>query len=250
MLVALIVTLATSYYVANRLGQPVLLGMAAGGVIGLISSLIVGDAPIAQMGARVGWHAVPYAAGLGLGLFLAADRPLALTVIVPVIFLHFYLDRFGPYGHYFGVMLFASYLFGLLYQPPGLGAYPDLVLIGAASAGACVIGRALLCRHNPARDIRQTRRAFNAASRRAAARLAQFLESGCAPRSGRRLDRALDHVNTLVLAFDGRRPALSSTAASPSTCTARPSTTSTRSSLSRQPAAGSPRGIPRQGSCT
>jgi len=168
MLVTLIVTLATSYYAANRLGQPVLLGMAAGGVIGLISSLIVGDAPIAQMGARVGWHAIPYAAGMGLGLFLGADRPLALTVIVPVIFLHFYLDRFGPYGHYFGVMLFASYLFGLLYQPPGLGAWP----------------------------------------------------------------------------------ALSSTAASPSTCTARPSTTSTRSSLSRQPAAGWPRGIPRQRSCT
>jgi hypothetical protein len=69
MLVALIVTLATSYYVANRLGQPVLLGMAAGGVIGLISSLIVGDAPIAQMGARVGWHAAVYE-GLGSG----ADR--------------------------------------------------------------------------------------------------------------------------------------------------------------------------------
>jgi len=50
MLVALTVTLATSYYVANRLGQPVLLGTAAGGIIGLISSLIVGDAPIAQMG--------------------------------------------------------------------------------------------------------------------------------------------------------------------------------------------------------
>ena len=45
---------------------------------------------------------------------------------------------------------------------------------------------------------------IRAASRRAAARLAQFLESGCTPRSGRRLDRALDHVNTLVLAFDGR----------------------------------------------
>jgi len=204
MLVSLIVSLAASYYVAGRLGQPVLLGTAAGGVIGLISSLIVGDAPIAQMGARVGWHAIPYAAGTGLGLFLAADRPLALTVIVPVIFLHFYLDRFGPYGHYFGVMLFASYLFGLLYQPPGLGVYPDLVLIGAASAGACVIGRALLCRHNPAREMRQTRRAYHAASRRAAARLAQFLESGCTPRSGRRLDRALDHVNTVVLAFDGR----------------------------------------------
>jgi hypothetical protein len=100
-------------------------------------------------------------------------------------------------------MLFASYLIGLT-QSPGLGAYPDLVIIGAASAGACTIGRALLCWPNPAREMRQTRRAYHAASRRAAARLAQFLESGCTPHSGRRLDRALDHVNTLVLAFDGR----------------------------------------------
>jgi hypothetical protein len=204
MLVSLIVALATSYYVASRLGQPVLLAMAGGGVLGLISSFMVADAPIVQMGARVGWHVVPYAAGVGLGLFLGADRPLGLTVIVLVIFLQFYLDRFGPYGHLFGVMLFASYLLGFLYQPPGLGAYPDLVIIGAASASACIIGRALLCWHNPARDMRQTRRAYQAASRRAAARLAQFLESGCTPRSGRRLDRALDHVNTVVLAFDGR----------------------------------------------
>jgi uncharacterized membrane protein YccC len=122
---------------------------------------------------------------------------------VPVIFLQFYLDRLGPYGHLFGVMLFASYLIGLT-QPPGVGAYPDLVIVGAASASACIIGRALLCRHNPVRDMRQTRRAYLAASRRAAARLAQFLESGCTPHSGRRLDRALDHANTLVLAFDGR----------------------------------------------
>jgi hypothetical protein len=204
MLVSLIVALATSYYVTGRLGQPDLLGMAGGGVLGLISSFMVGDVPVAEMAARVGWHVVPYAAGVGLGLFLGADRPLGLTVIVLVIFLQFYLDRFGPYGHLFGVMLFASYLLGFLYQPPGLGAYADLVIIGAASASACIIGRALLCWHNPARDIRQTGRAYRAASRRAAARLALFLESGCTPRSGRRLDRALDHVNTVVLAFDGR----------------------------------------------
>ena len=204
MLVSLIVALATSYYLAGRLGQPILLGMAGGGVLGLISSFMVGDVPVAQMAARVGWHVVPYAAGVGLGLFLGADRPLGLTVIVLVIFLQFYLDRFGPYGHLFGVMLFASYLLGFLYQPPGLRAYADLVIIGAASASACIIGRALLCWHNPARDIRQTGRAYRAASRRAAARLAQYLESGCTPRSGRRLDRALDHVNTVALAFDGR----------------------------------------------
>jgi hypothetical protein len=41
--------------------------------------------------------------------------------LVPLIFLQFYLDRLGPYGHLFGVMLFASYLIGLT-QPPGLGA--------------------------------------------------------------------------------------------------------------------------------
>ena len=118
MLVSLIVAFATSYYVASRLGQPVLLAMAGGGVLGLISSVMVADAPIVQMGARVGWHVIPYAAGVGLGLFLGADRPLGLTVIVLVIFLQFYLDRFGPYGHLFGVMLFASYLIGLT-QPPG-----------------------------------------------------------------------------------------------------------------------------------
>lgn len=198
MLVSLTVSLAASYYVAGRLGQPVLLGMAAGGVLGLISSFMVGDVPVAQMAARVGWHVVPYAAGLGLGLFLGADRPLVMAGLVPVIFLQFYLDRLGPYSHLFGdaVRLVPH----RSDAAPGLGAYPDLVIIGAASAGACIIGRALLCWHNPAREMRQTLRAYHAASRRAAARLAQFLESGCTPHSGRRLDRALDHVNTVVLA--------------------------------------------------
>jgi hypothetical protein len=36
-------------------------------VLGLISSFMVGDVPVAQMAARVGWHVVPYAAGVGLG---------------------------------------------------------------------------------------------------------------------------------------------------------------------------------------
>jgi hypothetical protein len=96
MLVSLIASLAASYYVAGRLGQLVLLGMAAGGVLGLISSFMVGDVPVAQMAARVGWHVVPYAVGLGLGLFLGADRPLVMAGLVPVIFLQFYLDRLGP----------------------------------------------------------------------------------------------------------------------------------------------------------
>jgi hypothetical protein len=79
MLVSLTVSLAASYYVAGRLGQPVLLGLVAGGVLGLISSFMVGDVPVAQMAARVGWHVVPYAAGLGLGLCLSADPPLVMA---------------------------------------------------------------------------------------------------------------------------------------------------------------------------
>jgi hypothetical protein len=58
MLVSPIVSLAASCYVAGRLGQPVLLGMVAGGVLGLISSFMVGDVPVAQVAARVGWHVV------------------------------------------------------------------------------------------------------------------------------------------------------------------------------------------------
>jgi hypothetical protein len=240
MLVSLIVSLAASCYVAGRLGQPVLLGMAVGGVLGLISSFMVGDVPVAQMAAGVGWHVVPYAAGLGLGLFLGADRPLVMAGVVPVIFLQFYLDRFGVYGHLFGVMLFASYLIGLT-QPPdwapirisSLSARPARV--PASSAKRCCAGitrPAIYARHavhtwlRPGAPGPASRSSSSPAARRAAAGV-WIVRSATSTPSG--------------LPSTGGWPALSSTAGSPSTCTARPSTTSTRSSLSRQPAAASPR---------
>jgi uncharacterized membrane protein YccC len=201
--VSVVATLAVGYALSRALGQPIALGMAVGGALGFITGLTVAGAPILRMGRLIGWTVVPVAVGLGASMLLAPYRPIALIVIVPIAFLHFYLDRLGPYGHYFGLMLFAYYLIGLL-QPTPLSTYPQYLLIGVASAAACIVVRALLCPYNPARAMRQTQRAYHAASRRAANRIGQLLETGRTPRGIRRLDRALEQVNTVALAFDGR----------------------------------------------
>lgn len=203
MLISLVASFAASSYVARGFGQPVELGLSFGGVIGLITGLTVPEAPILRMGRLIAWHVVPYAAGLGLGLVLAGNRTIALAAIAVVIFLQFYLERFGPYGRYFGITLFACYLVGL--QPGNaLAQYPRYLVFGVAGAAACFVTRALLCPHNPVRDVRQTRRAYDAASRRAVALLTALLETGSTLRAGRRLDRALERVNTVALGFDGR----------------------------------------------
>ncbi|HSY16101.1 MAG TPA: FUSC family protein [Jatrophihabitantaceae bacterium] len=204
MVVSLVVSFATGYGVALGLGQSTVLGMTAGAVLALVSSLVVPDAPFGQVARSLGWLVIPNALGLIVGLWLAPHRAMGLTLVVLAVFLQFYLDRFGHYGQQFGVMLGAAYLNGLL-LPITVHVYLRFIVIIAAAAVACILARGVLCRYSPAWDLRQARRSFQATCRRAAASAAGVLQGPTGSgRAARQLRRNLDRVNTAALVFDGR----------------------------------------------
>jgi uncharacterized membrane protein YccC len=204
-MVSLVAGMAAGYAAATGLGQqPRLFGLTVGGLIGLITGLQVPNAPARAVSSDIGWFIPPFAAGLLLSVGLAPHRAAGEALLVVLLFLFAYLDRFGHRGHYFGTMLFASYLAGLL-APIPLSTYPRFLVMAVAVGAACSLARAALCRHSPARDLRQTLLSFQAASRSAAASLVGVLEGrGGADRAARRLRRDMDRVNTIALVFDGR----------------------------------------------
>ncbi|MGF7234310.1 MAG: hypothetical protein ACQSGP_05025, partial [Frankia sp.] len=204
MLVSLTAAIAVGYGVARGLGQPVVLGMTVGGVMALITGLLVPNTPVRALARSIGWIVAAYPIGLLLSVELSPHRTAALTLVAIVIFLQFYLARFGLVGLYVGTMLFASYLSGVL-APVPLHVYPRLLLIAVAAAVACLLARIALCWHRPAWELRQTGHAFEAACRRAAASAVTVLDrTGQPDPAARQLRHALDRVNTVALAFDGR----------------------------------------------
>ena len=203
-MVSLIAGLTVGYGLALALGQSTLLGMTAGGVLALVSGLVVPDAPLSKLAPSIGWLAVPNSAALILGLWLAPHRAVGLSLLILFVFLQFYLERYGRVGLQSGVMMGAGYLNGLLVPIP-IHLYPRFVVIIVAAAVACILARAVLCWHSPTWDLRQARRAFQASCRRAAGSAAEVLQARVRDdRAARRLRRDLDRVNTAALVFDGR----------------------------------------------
>ena len=74
-------------------------------------------------------------------------------------------------------------------------------MIGVLAVAVCVIARTVLCRQSPARDLRRTQGAFQAACRRGAASAAGVLEGR--DRAALLLRDDLDRVNTVALGFEG-----------------------------------------------
>lgn len=200
-LVSLVAGIATGYGMARGLSQPELLGAVFGGLIGLISGLHVPDGPVREIARSLCWFAPPFAVTLLVSTALAPYRLAGLSLVVAVISLGAYLDRFGHNWHSFGTMLFASYLVGLV-TPIPLSSYPQFLAIVVAAVAACILARTILCRYSPARDLGQTRRAWQAACRHVAASMQGVLVGP--EREARRLRRNLDRVNTMALTLDGR----------------------------------------------
>jgi uncharacterized membrane protein YccC len=203
-LVSLVAGIAAGYAVARGLGQSGFLGASSGGLIALISGVQVPDGPVRTLAADLGGFAPSFAAGQLLGMYLVPYRVAGLSLVVVILFVGVYLDRFGHRGHSFGTMLFASYLSGLLAPIPH-SVYPSVVAAAVAALVACLLARMILCRHDPARDLRRTQRSFEAATRRAAASAMALLQSRDGTnRAARRLRRDLYRINTVALCFDGR----------------------------------------------
>ena len=131
-LVGLVAGLATGYFVAPALGLPALLGLVFGGLLGLLTGLIVADAPAGELARHLAWYLPAFALTQLLGVWLAPHKAAGLALLVVVVFLQAYLSRFGHDGHSFGIALFAFYLNGLL-VPISLRAYPRYLAVAAAA---------------------------------------------------------------------------------------------------------------------
>lgn len=203
-LLSLIAGMAAADGVARALGVPGILGPSAGALIGFISGVQVPDQPTRKLAVTLAWFAPAFAVGLAGGMLLYPHHALGLVLLVVVLALSVYLDRFGHRGHHVGTILFVSYLIGLLSPIPHT-VYPRVVLAAVAAVVAVTVVRVLFCRLSPRRSIRQTRRALEIAAGRAAGSVADVLDArGRDPRATRRLQRDLSTLNTLALTFDGR----------------------------------------------
>jgi hypothetical protein len=200
-MVGLVAGLAAGYYVAEAVGLPSLLGLVFGALLGLLTGVLVADAPPGGSARHLAWFLPSYALAQLLGIWLAPHKAAGLALIVVTVFLLVYLDRFGHDGHLFGLGLFAFYLGGL-FLPVPLHLYPGALAVVAAGLAAIFVARMLLCRYGPVRDLRRTQRAFQAACRLAAGSAAGALRGR--DRASRQLRRDLVRVNTVALVFDGR----------------------------------------------
>jgi uncharacterized membrane protein YccC len=200
-LVSFVAGMAAGYGAAKGLGLPQFLGIVFGGVIGFISGLQVPDGPLRVVAGDISWFVPPFAAGLLLSIGLAPHRAAGLSLIVVIVFVGACLDRFGHRGHFFGTMVFAVYLLGLS-APVPLSLYLRSLVVAIAAVAGCILVRFALCWYSPVRDLRQTRRAWQATCRRLAAS-AQGIVLGSEP-AARRWRRNLDRVNTMALVLDGR----------------------------------------------
>ena len=200
-LVGLVAGMGTGYLVAPALGLLALLGLLFGGLLGLLTGLVVADAPAGELARHLAWYLPAFALTQLLGVWLAPHKAAGLALLVVMVFLQGYLPRFGHDGHSFGIGLFAFYLVGLL-APISLQAYPRALAVAAAAVAAIFLARAVLCWYRPMRDLRRTQRAFQAACRQAAGSAAGVLQGR--DKASRQLHRDLARVNTVALIFDGR----------------------------------------------
>jgi len=148
--VSLAAGVLVGYAAAGVVGQPVVIGVITGGLMGFITAIAVSDNSAEGITKRCAAAFVPFVVALPLSLALHPYRWAELSLMVVLLFVHMYANNFGPYGHDFGTVLFATFLSGLL-LPLSMSAYGALVAMSGLSLVAVILARLLLCRMRPGR---------------------------------------------------------------------------------------------------
>jgi uncharacterized membrane protein YccC len=175
-LVSIAAGLAASYGAAALLGEPAVAGLAIGGLLGFITAIAVSDNSARGIATRCSASYVPFVLSLALSIALHPYRAATLSMMVVLLFVHFYANTFGPYGHDFGVVLFASFLSGMLLPLPS-SALGSLAGIAALSLIAVTVARLACCRVRHGRLLAYAERAFLARARRVLAAATDVMEA-------------------------------------------------------------------------
>ncbi|MBP0461538.1 FUSC family protein, partial [Streptomyces montanisoli] len=202
--ISMVTALAVGYGMAHALGMPAMLGMMVGGMMGLMSAFAVAENTAPRLARAILWMPFPFSAVLPLSAMLRDDRPLELGVMGFGLALTFFLARFGTLYLLTGMMLFNSFLVGMMAGIPLNMCFKAFLVALAACAGV-LAARLLLCYPMPREDLLRTQRAFVVEARRVADAAVEALD----PDAGRdtavkRMRRSLRRLNMTTVIIDGR----------------------------------------------
>ncbi|MFJ3640203.1 FUSC family protein [Streptomyces sp. NPDC090108] len=203
-LVSMITALAVGHGMSHALGVPAVLGMTAGGVLGLVGAFLIAENTPGRLARAVLWMPVPFGAVLPLSAWLRPYRLPSLCLLVVALVLIMVLARFGPLGLLTGTLVFVAFVVGAMAAVP-LSECGPLFALSLVTSVALLAARLLLCCPMPREDLLRTQRAFVVEARRVADAAADALDPDADPAVAiKRMQRALRRLNITTLIIDGR----------------------------------------------
>jgi hypothetical protein len=203
MLVCVPVGLAAGYAMALLVGLPPAVGLMLGALPAFLTCFMINDDRASRVAARSAVTIAPFVLALFGSLALHPFRFLELALMVVLLFLQFYANRFGVWAADFTAVLFAAYLCGLLLPLP-LTSFEGLAAVGAASLASTIVVRSIFFRPNAHLSLLRTRRAFTGWSARVIVSAIELVEAEApAVRNHRRLVHRLGQLHGAALVADG-----------------------------------------------
>ncbi|WP_406136092.1 FUSC family protein [Streptomyces sp. NBC_01089] len=203
-LVAITTGLAVGYGMSVALTLPAMLGMMVGGMMGLMSAFAIAENTPLRLTRSILWMPFPYSAVLPLAAWLHDDRALELTLMVVALALTFFLARFGSLALLTGMMLFNSFMVGMMANIP-LNLCGKLFVVALVSSAAILAARLLLCCPMPREDLLRTQRAFVVEARRVGDAATAALDPDADHEVAiKRMRRSLRRLNITTVTIDGR----------------------------------------------
>jgi uncharacterized membrane protein YgaE (UPF0421/DUF939 family) len=182
------------------------IALAIGAIVGLISSFGVMDRTAGDQLVTFLFLPVPFIATLALGLAIGGHRIPALVSLPVILAIGTYGRRFGPRGAIAGILLFIGYLLGFFFHAAvtlgDLGWLAAEIGVGLAVAIAV---RFAFFYPSQARALGRTQRSYEARARQVAALALELLDNPRhSARDARRLDRQLNRLNEAALMIDAQ----------------------------------------------
>ncbi|MCF3962956.1 FUSC family protein, partial [Streptomyces fuscigenes] len=202
--ISMITALAVGYGMAVALGLPAMLGMTVGGMMGLMSAFAVAENTAPRLARAILWMPVPFSAVLPLTATLHDDRPLELTLMGFGLALTFFLARFGTMYLLTGMMLFNSFMVGMMAAIP-LNLCFKAFLVALVSCAGVLAARLVFCYPMPREDLLRTQRAFVVEARRVADSAVAALDPDADHDSAvKKMRRSMRRLNMTTVIIDGR----------------------------------------------
>ncbi|WP_030618782.1 FUSC family protein [Streptomyces sclerotialus] len=203
-LVAMVTGLATGYGMSVALDMPAMLGMMAGGMMGLMSAFAIAENTWQRLTRAILWMPLPFSAALPLAAWLHQYRVLELSIMVVALAVTFFLARFGTLALLGGMLLFNAFMVGMMANVP-LNLCDEMFLVALVSSAAVLLTRLALCYPMPREDLLRTQRAFVVEARRVADAATDALDPDADHEVAvKRMRRSLRRLNVTTVTIDGR----------------------------------------------